>query len=624
MATATLRKRLALTVVTALGAGLLAAAPAQAAINVDANDWVFADTAQELTTGTITSKTNADGVEYVAISQVSGAANYVKIPRKSTVDALSGAASTFATVTSTNSNAVLTPAEITYSQTGVATQNVQSTHYLNASKIPAPNGFDNTATATVVTDAYITVPVTAAGVNTVTVWKSVDTNGVVTLTKLQVYTITGTGGAAYGYTTVQTAAGNYTGGNFTNGTGAVKGTDLAVYAPYADYSDAVATIEVAQFDTTNVAASATVTKAVTASIAGVGSLAGTANGTTSTQFITVPAGSASTQYFHVYADGRQGTGTVTISVDGKAAATLVVKFYGKAASVTTTLLYAIGKAGGGTTGVIDHAAGTATANNDPALAVVVKDASGTIIPSATVTAVSSNALVVQGATYGFTDSGSGAYTKGMFLQHWTYATSASATSGQTANLTFTTTNADGTTVSSTPVAIKIGGTTIKTLTAAFDKADYAPGTKAVLTFTAKDDKDNLVADGTYSVLAAGTDLSSSAPVSGLPTGSSFKFVNGVYTATMYVPVIGVNFTVNGTYGGASSAMDATLQGKTLTVAGKVTADTTQTDLLKAQIASLQSALDTLQKSTNTLIANMAAQIKVMNALVKKLTAKKRR
>ena len=116
-------------------------------------------------------------------------------------------------------------------------------------------------------------------------------------------------------------------------------------------------------------------------------------------------------------------------------------------------------------------------------------------------------------------------------------------------------------LTSTPVTLTIGQTTINSVTLTTDASSYAPGTKVKYYLTAKDSAGNPVADGYYGVIAA-TTPSSTAAIGGLSLNTNLPstpwavaasttvgysgifFSNGVATASTYAPYY--SGTVTGT------------------------------------------------------------------------------
>jgi len=100
-------------------------------------------------------------------------------------------------------------------------------------------------------------------------------------------------------------------------------------------ADAVARIQVIQYDALEAEADSSKTLAVTAEITGAGRIGTTDTASDATSVIAVPAGNATTTQsatkdFYVFSDGRSGEATITIKVGGVTALTRKVAFFGTA------------------------------------------------------------------------------------------------------------------------------------------------------------------------------------------------------------------------------------------------------------------------------------------------------
>lgn len=300
--------------------------------------------------------------------------------------------------------------------------------------------------------------------------------------------------------------------------------------------------------------------ALTYSVAGVGLLSTTpavgGTGAVGQTYIAVPAiVSAPSNSAYLLSDGRSGTSTVTVSANGTAVGVFTVTFYGKVASVTAVPLLSIGQAGGNTAGKLvttealyAGAFGSAIAGNNPAIAVVLKDANGTVIPSAAnLTVVSSNpSVILSSIPTWFVDNGLGADSVAFGYIHTTYASAYGSTSGQKATLTYSVQNSDGSIVSSAPVALSLGGSVAKE-TISLDAASYTAGAPMTLTATAVDSSGNPVYDG-----AAGAALTANKNVVGLPT---ITYSGGKYSNkanTLFAPATPGDFTIYGAGADAAS------------------------------------------------------------------------
>jgi trimeric autotransporter adhesin len=441
---------------------------------------------------------------------------------------------------SISSTAITTGSAITGVATAVA-YNAKS----NAAKIAATNTNCSAATIafTAGSNAVFRVATTAAGTITLALSaNAVDAaTGLSSSTALETFTINVSVGTSTVYSALKT--------------GVVSGTadaDGVLYgSKTATLNTPVAVVYASQQGSDGAPLAQTKSLAVTAAISGVGSFTDTTGNALSTSYIAVPAATwyngdtigahtiaTTADTLPIYGDGRAGTSTVTISVNGVVAKTITVKFYtAKVASISVVQLHSIGKAAGGTVGAVCSGTATAaacaanaglgnihslninTANNNPDMAVVLKDVDGNVIPvelGGTLSAASSNGAVVLGgfSTYGY-DDGLGDYAVGLGYVHATFQTALTATSGQSATLTISYVNTDGTVVAASPVTITIGGAVAKEVIST-DASSYAPGTSMIVTITATDKSGNPVYDGAAS-----------------PALTFSKYVGGAFGASTY-------------------------------------------------------------------------------------------
>ena len=309
-------------------------------------------------------------------------------------------------------------------------------------------------------------------------------------------------------------------------------------------------------------------KTVTATITGRGSLDAASGADvvvkSKTWSVTNAQLTSGTTAITVFPDGVSGEGTLAISVNGVAVKSYTMRFFGDAATVTATLVRSVGSNlgatngadGGATSETNNLAAGTTksvTATTAPAIAVVVKDANGYAIPTASApTATSSNLAVVSSATRMFIDSGiSDAATlkasAGTFVQHYSYTTVANSASGSSSSLTFNFVNRAGTSLATTPVVVMVGGEIAKTVVT-FNTATYAPGAAGTITFTSTDAAGNAAFDGQN---AAAGGLLSTLAFTGSPT--SALIVGGSKVVNVYAPASPGAWTITDVTGKAFTA-----------------------------------------------------------------------
>jgi hypothetical protein len=372
-------------------------------------------------------------------------------------------------------------------------------------------------------------------------------------------------------------------------------------------------------------------KSVTATITGRGSLdaASGADVVVKSKTWSVTNGqlTSGTTAITVFPDGVSGEGTLAISVDGVAVKSYTMRFFGDAATVTATLVRSVGStlgatngADGGATSVTNNlAAGTTksvTATTTPAIAVVVSDGNGYAIPTASgPTATSSNLAVVSSASRMFVDSGiSDAATlkasAGTFVQHYSYTTVANSASGSSSSLTFNFVNRAGTSLASTPVVVKVGGETAKTVVT-LSKNTFAPGEAAKITFTSTDAAGNAAFDGQN---AAAGGLLSTLSFTNSPT--SALIVGGSKVVDVYAPASSGTWTITDVTGKAFTAT-ATV---TNPAAEAKAASDAATEAATAAGDAAAEATDAAQDAADAVAALATSVSEMVNALKKQITS----
>jgi hypothetical protein len=347
---------------------------------------------------------------------------------------------------------------------------------------------------------------------------------------------------------------------------------------------------------------AMVGQALTATIAGPGLIALT-SGHASTSAGTVRAASltatdqasASTAKIVINSDGTSGTTVVTISNGSTVLATETITFYGTVATLTATQNLKVARASTtgaelGTSSGAGDADDATTAALTPAVVIVAKDSAGVVVPSLTITGLSSDATVISTATVleavGADDT-TGEAGPGTYLASVTSA--GNGTSGKSATVTFRTQLSTGAYISAAPLTFTLGGS-VSTETISFDKTAYASGEAMTVTVTAKDSAGNAVYDG----LTSPTLTASKAIGGALPSGF---YVGGVVKNSankLFAPAIGGSFAVNGTSSNtAKSAITASA-----TVADANAAIATSIASLNAKIVALNALIAKIMKRLN--------------------------
>jgi hypothetical protein len=399
----------------------------------------------------------------------------------------------------------------------------------------------------------------------------------------------------------------------------------AATAPLASASASntpLANIKVSQVDAqaTPVNVATASTKAIVYEISGAGAL-GTANNARLGSYIAVAAGSANDNIVYIFPDGREGTGTVTVTVNGVLVSTKKVSFYGAPAKYTATTQY-IASANGVT--------------STDAVVVCAADKNGIAVPSATILATS-GATTVATVTGSATTAASAVVTSGTIPTSYVAAkaigcagfnvTGASQTTADSVTITFADA-ATSPTVTTTAV-VKVGSVAATTVALTSDAATYTAGSKITLTLTFKDSVGRLVAGG----VGTGTLAAALASSSSLNGDALFATANatklGVATAVVYAPLSGGPLSITGTTGANATYLVTAAQGLSLALDLSVEGDATASlalDAANAATDAANNAYDEAQNATQAAsdalaaVTALAKQVKSLIASVKALTA----
>ena len=572
MSTKTSIKRIALVAVAALGFGMMSTTSSQAAFDATpVNDNFNCFVASD---GTAT-----------ACSGIAGPANYVTVKAltKDVYVVLTGGtfsdATTAKTLASGSTANILTP---------------------SAGTITA-KGYAITAGVASATAQTVTITVAAAASGTVYAGQTVTPASVAVA------------GTIYTYTNAAT-------GSITR---LASGSALITTELYS--------FTVTQTDANNVPLVDASTKAVTASLSGPGSLS--LNGTQGVGgYVAAPAGATNGQIVYVYADGRAGKSTLTISVNGVAVKTYDFTFWGSATSYSVAIDQTAIAAGG--------TAGSAT--------VTALDSLGSVVPNATYypfTSASTTASVVAGAKT--TDS---CVAVACTADEWgVFGTDSLAVTGVSkGSATISVGNAStlaSSTISASSTA-KVTGAQAATVTWSFDKDEYLPGEKATITVTLKDSDGNAVGDDTYTLWGTvPTSNVATTAISGF--GANIAVVSGVKTYTYYMPAQSGVVTFTGKLA-ADADLATALQGATVSLSANVAnpadgaidaaneatdaanaatdaanAAAEAADAATAAAQDAQAAVAALATQVASLIAGIKAQITTLTNLVIKIQKKVR-
>ena len=274
-------------------------------------------------------------------------------------------------------------------------------------------------------------------------------------------------------------------------------------------------------------------------------------------------------------DGSTGKSTVTIT-SGSWTVTRSVTFFGSASKLVATQVLKIASNAGATLG--------STASATAAAATVVStDSSGNPVSGVTPTVVSSDTSVIANGTCSASDSTGTSFCS---------VTSAAATSGKTANVTFKTT-VNSVDVVSNALVYTLGGA-ITSYKIAFDKSAYTPGEKMTLTITGVGSLGLPTFDGTKDIFdgTATTGITTSASVTNdwtIAVGTGVDFVGGVAKLTIYAPLVAGPFaaTVD-----VASGFESAVGASTLTATTSIVA---ASDSVTALINSLIKKINDLSK-----------------------------
>jgi hypothetical protein len=400
---------------------------------------------------------------------------------------------------------------------------------------------------------------------------------------------------------------------------------------YADTTTAVLTlastldatadafINVTQFNATDTVTTTNLpsagTKAVTVTITGAGAVGTSASNAGPS--VTVAAASAPEQYIYVFADGRNGVATISVSVNSVVIATKTVSFYGavKGYAASTTTGETLSKKYVGTTET-----STVTIKGLDALNTVM--ASGTIYVTSETTTIATAAV-----------SGSVVTVTGVALGK-TNITVHNASTVALSTITY-------------KFPIEVTEKTAASYKVAFDATSYAPGSLVTWTVTATTKTGKPIADGSRAVLETST-VNMTAPA-GIPSGA-LTFQDGVATGTFFAPATTGDFVITTVEGNdsdayiagiaASAAYTRAKVANTITVSNAaadaaVDAATEATDAANAATDAALAAADAadaataaaedasaavaaLAKSVNTQLKALKKQITALTKLVNKL------
>jgi len=291
---------------------------------------------------------------------------------------------------------------------------------------------------------------------------------------------------------------------------------------------------------------------------------------------------------YVWSTGTAGTATLTFTaINAGLTWSKTVTFHGDGSKIAIgTPRFKIARAGGFTTG------NTTTA---PFFTVTLKDSGDRAVPSKSLTVTSSNTAVATGSCA----DAIGLASDGTY--QCSVTTPVGSTSGQSATLTVTYEDAAEVKHSVTYAVTLAGGVASVVLTT--DKATYEPGEKMVVTATAKDASGNAVYDGLSGPTltankALGATLTMNTYNGGVSTSQTRTSSTQAIAAgdTLYAPAASGKFTISGLAGDAA--------GTPISVSATVSDDGATAAASAATDAALE-AIDAANAATDA--ANLAAE-----------------
>ena len=521
----------------------------------------------------------------------------------------------------------------------------------------AATGTSALSTGVAVTGAIINVMTPTVGTITVTVSKNVDTNGVVTTTTLQTFTITVNAASVVGAIStansfvvrVDTSTANpkFVASIETPTVTSATADGTAALSKGTVGAAAQVSTLVVRLQDTQATPVALAGKSVTASISGVGLIAGTgilSDTASVTSYPQTPSTVASSTtdvagwaFFAVSNAGSAGVGTVTISYTDANGVTTVVgtksyTFYGAVASIKATQ---------GAFIVANSASATGgTTSTTYAVQITGADSAGNPVDITGLTIDATSDATTHIATAALTkSSGCAIDDVNSSALDCTVTGTAGAIPGTVVNVTYSYTDASAVVYKSAPIKYTIGGTTISSVAATFDKASYNIGDLVTMTLTAKDSKGLVVADKKYSVFDTTTSttvFATSAQLTTAPFASRYvTFLNGKATATFYAPYttgdLNISATLGGTTGTAWNDLAAATAGTTVSakvaIAGAGGDSSLAYDAASAATDAANNAYEEAQNATQAAsdalaaVKALAVQVKALIALVNKIKAK---
>ena len=567
MSNKTIFKRIALVAITALGAGVLSVAPAQATIAADAFDVSAASST--VNQGACSVSTGGQGGTFVTGSLVT----LENAAADSAYLVLSGPAVWEAGTLITSQTAGLPAATIT-SPTIVTATNASAAKTLTfrLNGVGAVTVTMSATSSSAAVDSFIVNSVVSCATSTFSAAKSNVTMALSTETDTDdpiglIWVSRFNGADTSDAEIVTNTSTGYMRAQLNN----EYGDNLSSKPIVVSTNSAACWVGVEASDTT--AGAATAPAATTAVMTGTG------------EDLTVSVKQATA--------GVGANCTVTLTWNGITVGTKTFKLQGAPATVTVSDV-TVGEVGG--RGYYRATVKDAVGNLLPSVSISASStetnnaAAVTVVSSAARTSTTgSSSDASTGAKYGvtpaittatLTDSSAAAYT--------------CTTKGGSATITVRALQSGVTYVTSAPFAVYCGGTTLDTWAMSFDKASYSPGEIATLTITGKDSDGLLM----HSLEALGALTQSFGGMTFVTAPSSADLFNSAAGAKSYQLSVG---TTEGSFVGTLALTTAATDSKAKTIQYTVkssTATVSNADVLKsivALIASINKQIQALQK-----------------------------
>ena len=395
-------------------------------------------------------------------------------------------------------------------------------------------------------------------------------------------------------------------------------SDQTIYAPKGTFAvgqTAVASVEIIQLTSASAAVDPSKVGKIVATVSGSGTLelSDTNTPTTSSGRSIEFTPTTNVAYLHVFNDGTNGVGTVTLTIGGKSFATETFNFYGAVATITATQSLKVAPMAGATHGCSTASCAGTTIATTPAATIKLVDDKSIAVPFATVTGLSSDTTLFS-STIGATETSS-----------WgTFNTDVTSLEGTVSGKSATMTYKVGT-VSSNALTFAVGGAAASaTLNVS---AGPNIGDKGSFNISLKDSASNAPFDSALS-----TDLTSNVAFAAEGTwapaapATTVLYIGGTSgSLTFYNPVVYANVVVTGTAGGLAVSASWTVASPTLDAAADAAQEATDaanaaTDAANAAAEAADAATAAAQDAADAVAALSVMVTEMISALKKQLIA----